>query len=87
MNLLRQFFLLPVLVLFLGACGSDSQNQLTGDRHARPVDLVLTEEGRPIPSILAREQVLHRDNGEEPQTLDPHLAEGLPSANILRDLF
>jgi len=30
---------------------------------------------------------LHRDNGQEPQTLDPHLAEGLPSAQILRDLF
>lgn len=87
MSHLRQFFLLPILVLFLGACGSDSRNPSTVDRHAHPVDLVLTEDGRPIPSILAPEQVLHRDNGEEPQTLDPHLAEGLPSAHILRDLF
>ena len=37
--------------------------------------------------MLAARQVLHRDNGEEPQTLDPHLAEGVPAANILRDLF
>ncbi len=30
---------------------------------------------------------MNRDNGQEPQTLDPHLAEGLASAHILRDLF
>ena len=35
----------------------------------------------------AQEQVLHRGNGTEPQTLDPHRAEGVPSSNILRDLF
>ena len=36
---------------------------------------------------LAEEQILHRGNGTEPQTLDPHRAEGVPSSNILRDLF
>lgn len=36
---------------------------------------------------LAAKQVLHRGNGTEPQTLDPHRAEGVPSSNILRDLF
>lgn len=36
---------------------------------------------------LAAEQVLHRSNGTEPQTLDPHRAEGVPASNILRDLF
>lgn len=36
---------------------------------------------------LADEQVLHRGNGTEPQTLDPHRAEGVPASNILRDLF
>ena len=55
-------------------------------RRAQPVDLVLVD-GRPDPSVLAQEQVFHRDNGEEPQTLDPHLAEGVPASNILRDLF
>ncbi len=31
--------------------------------------------------------VLRRGNGSEPQTLDPHRAEGVPAANILRDLY
>ncbi len=31
--------------------------------------------------------VLRRGNGAEPQTLDPHRAEGVPAANILRDLY
>ena len=36
---------------------------------------------------LAAEQVFHRGNGTEPQTLDPHKAEGVPASNILRDLY
>lgn len=89
MNRLSQLILLFAFILLLGACGNDNQEQMIGgrDRHARPVELVLTEDGRPSPSVLAQEQELHRNNGEEPQTLDPHLAEGLPSAHILRDLF
>ena len=43
--------------------------------------------GEPDPTTLAKEQVLHRGNGAEVQTLDPHRAEGVPSANILRDLY
>ncbi len=35
----------------------------------------------------AAEQVLHRGNGAEVQTLDPHRAEGVPAGNVLRDLF
>ena len=31
--------------------------------------------------------VLHKGNGAEPQTLDPHKAEGVPASNILRDLY
>lgn len=89
MKLYHHNILPAVCAIFLGACGNDSQQQLTGgeDQHMRPVELVLDERGRPDPSVLSQEQVLHRDNGEEPQTLDPHLAEGLPSAHILRDLF
>ena len=89
MNSLRQFLLPGVIALSLGACGSDNQEQMAGgrDRLARPVELILTGEGRPDPSVLAHQQELHRDNGTEPQTLDPHLAEGLASAHILRDLF
>lgn len=36
---------------------------------------------------LADAQVLHRGNGAEPQTLDPHRGEGVPGSNIHRDLF
>lgn len=83
-------FLIPVVcTILLGACGNDDQERLPGslDRHATSVELVLTEDGRPDPAVLALEQVLHRDNGEEPATLDPHLAEGVSAAHILRDLF
>jgi oligopeptide transport system substrate-binding protein len=38
-------------------------------------------------SEFADEQVLHKGNGAEPQTLDPHRAQGVPEGNILRDLF
>ena len=47
----------------------------------------LQAEGKPDPAQLAGEQVLHRGNGAEVQTLDPHKAEGVPSSNILRDLY
>ena len=36
---------------------------------------------------LAADQTLRKDNGAEPQTLDPHRATGVPEGNILRDLF
>jgi oligopeptide transport system substrate-binding protein len=74
--------------LLLSACG-DSESDFARPREERkqPVDLVLLENGRPDPSVLAEEQVVRRGNGEEPATLDPHLAEGSPSAHILRDLF
>jgi len=38
-------------------------------------------------SAPAAENVLRIGNGAEPQTLDPHRAEGVPESNILRDLF
>jgi len=89
MTRLRPFLLTATLPILLTACGNDNQEHLSGrlDRHASAVELVLTEDGRPDPSVLAQEQVLHRDNGGEPATLDPHLAGGVPSAHILRDLF
>ncbi len=36
---------------------------------------------------LAAIQVLHRGNGAEPETLDPHRSESVPASHILRDLF
>jgi oligopeptide transport system substrate-binding protein len=84
-----QYFLIALAVLTLVACdkGAEDRRARKNDRHAKPVELVLNEDGRPAAHVLAQEQILHRDNGEEPQTLDPHLAEGLPSLHILRDLF
>jgi oligopeptide transport system substrate-binding protein len=35
----------------------------------------------------AGEFVFRKGNGAEPQTLDPHRAQGVPEANILRDLY
>jgi len=36
---------------------------------------------------LAAKQELVRNNGSEPQSLDPHKIEGVPESNISRDLF
>ncbi len=85
---------LPIRIILAGSfvllasCG-DPDSDFSRPREKRPqaVELVLLENGRPDPSILADEQIVYRGNGEEPQTLDPHLAEGVPSAHILRDLF
>ena len=33
------------------------------------------------------ETVLRRGNGSEPKTIDPQIAEGMPEANIMLDLF
>ncbi len=49
--------------------------------------MVLLEDGQPDRAVLADQQVVRRGNGEEPATLDPHLAIGVPAAHILRDLF
>lgn len=75
-------------VALLAACGESGVDfgARLKDR-AQPVDLVLTEDGRPDPSVLAEEQVVWRGNGEEPTTLDPHKAVGLPASHLLRDLF
>lgn len=77
------------LALGLIACGdSDPQEpDQPAPRLPVPVDVEFDEAGRPLERVLADSQVLHRGNGEEPQTLDPHLAEGVPTYNILRDLF
>jgi len=85
--MLRNSVLPGLLILGLASCGQSGETTNTPrEIRPQPVDLVLIE-GRPDPAILAAEQYLYRGNGEEPQTLDPHLAEGVPSAHILRDLF
>ena len=81
--------LLAAICLALAGCGGerDGETERASLRLPQPVVLVLDEQGRPLPEVLADEQVLHRGNGEEPQTLDPHLGDGVPTSNVLRDLF
>lgn len=70
--------LVATALLCLAACGDP------GAREAR------TATG-PIGGIsgteLAERQVLHRGNGSEPQSLDPHKSEGVPESNLQRDLY
>jgi oligopeptide transport system substrate-binding protein len=75
-------------LLTLAACGDregDFGRPL--EQRLQPVELLLLEDGRPDPSVLAGEQIVYRGNGEEPESLDPHLAQGVPASRILRDLF
>lgn len=65
-----------VVVLFSGCGGGETGPSAT-----------LVEIGGPSGTELAADQTLHIGNGAEPQTLDPHRAEGVPASNILRDLF
>ena len=79
--------LLLIAIWLLAACNEQTvERQAAVGRDVVPVEVALID-GRPPIDALAPEQVLHRGNGQEPQTLDPHQAEGVPSSNILRDLF
>ena len=85
---LSRIALLLSVLLLLGACGErEGDFGRPSERRPQPVDLLLSEDGRPDPAVLAEQQVVYRGNGEEPETLDPHLAVGVPSSHILRDLF
>ncbi|MGY6629477.1 MAG: peptide ABC transporter substrate-binding protein [Wenzhouxiangella sp.] len=84
---MRTLALLAVGALLAACGGAPADGEPAPSRLPQPVEVVLDEDGRPDPSVLADRQALLRGNGEEPQTLDPHLAEGVPAANILRDLF
>ncbi len=79
---------LALLALLLVGCGNENSDQAAA---SSPVwnlpDVVLTEDGLPDPSILAPVQILHRGNGTQPQGLDPHITEGVPSTHVQRDLF
>ncbi len=62
-------------ISLLGGCGGSTEPTYTG-----PI-------GGESGTELAEVQILHRGNGAEPQTLDPHRGEGVPSSNLHRDLF
>lgn len=50
--------------------------------------LSLTAAAKPPADVqLAKEQVLHRGNGAEPDSLDPQLSEAVNASNIQRDLY
>ncbi len=71
----------------LAGCGGDPDAPPAPIDLPEPVRPWLDEDGTPLADALADAQELHRGNGEEPQTLDPHRADGVPTLTILRDLF
>ena len=77
--------LIAVLGLTLAGCGGESQTE-SGPRYPDLVEPKFLADGRIDPSVLAEEQVFHRANGSEVQTLDPHKGEGVPSSHVLREL-
>ncbi len=80
-------FVAGALVACGGSNAPNTEAQPSALRLPKPVVWEPNELGQPMAQYLADEQVLHRGNGEEPQTLDPHLGEGVPTTNIVIDLF
>ncbi|MFA7486960.1 MAG: peptide ABC transporter substrate-binding protein [Lysobacteraceae bacterium] len=70
-----------------GTAASNDDAATSAQQRWNLPELRFTEDGLPHPDILAERQVLHRGNGSQPQGLDPHLTEGVPDANVQRDLF
>jgi oligopeptide transport system substrate-binding protein len=70
--------LIPLLIIFLTACSGEAPEIQIRD---------YGQIGGSSGTELAADQTLRKDNGAEPQTLDPHRATGVPEGNILRDLF
>ena len=70
-----RIFLSSSIVLLASCGGQDSDFARPRENRKQPVELVLLEDGRPSPAVLAEDQVVYRGNGEEPQALDPHLAQ------------
>ncbi|TDJ43384.1 MAG: peptide ABC transporter substrate-binding protein, partial [Gammaproteobacteria bacterium] len=79
MNRHRVTALAAAGLLVLAGCSNDNQSPVK----ARDYGQIGGESG----TELATDQVLHKGNGAEPQTLDPHRAQGVPAGNILRDLY
>ncbi|MBW7931881.1 MAG: oligopeptide ABC transporter substrate-binding protein OppA, partial [Gammaproteobacteria bacterium] len=69
---------LAVALLCAGLLGCGGQQ--AGQPAAGPVGGVSGTERAAL-------QVLRKGNGAEPESLDPHRAESVTAANILRDLF
>ncbi len=69
-----------LIVLLAAGCGPSGDD---GSEARQPAERIGGTSG----TERAAEQVLRKGNGAEPETLDPHRAEGVPAANILRDLY
>lgn len=74
----RWLLLFALLTSLAAGCGD------AGMRGGRASDAQIGGESG---TELARQQVLHRGNGAEPQSLDPHKSEGVPESNLQRDLY
>ena len=79
--MLRPFFLYAPACLLILLAGCSDPGSAGRDAVGKP--RVGGESGQE----LAARQVLHRGNGAEPQSLDPHKSEGVPESNLQRDLF
>ena len=86
-SILTSLFLTSGLLGLFACSDQESDFGRPLEQRSMPVELVLMEDGRPAPAILADEQMIRRGNGEEPETLDPHHALAVPASHILRDLF
>jgi oligopeptide transport system substrate-binding protein len=78
MRQLTAGFSIAIAAVALAACGSGGTSGPSGA--SRQI-------GGASGTELAAEQVLHWGNGAEPQSLDPHKSEGIPSSRIQRNLF
>ena len=74
---------LPVALAALALLAACSR---PGEDAALPVPKTI-QVGGATGQELAAEQILRKGNGTEPESLDPHRAEGVTSSNTLRDLF
>lgn len=72
--------MLAAVLLGLSGCDNNTENSSEQTAPAAAVDNAKSPAN-------ARESILRRGNGAEPQTLDPHRAEGVTASNILRDIY
>lgn len=72
---MKNFYVFILFLLLSACCSEDEEKKLSASK--------ISAGSQPI----SAGQILRKGNGAEPQTLDPHKAEGVPASNILRDLY
>ena len=73
-------FSITLASIAVAACGPGGAGEGPAAASAGPI-------GGATGMELAARQVIHIGNGADPQTLDPHKSQGVPSSNIGRDLY